>query len=121
MKQPPSVLEGRSIVIYYKTPPKRSKPSAKKESPMKYFFMITPNGDGGLSVEKLTKEQLEKRLNQELKDGLQRNFLSETKDWIELNDNNNEAIIIDGSIIVPKPVKTVVKYSLDSGIRGEDE
>jgi hypothetical protein len=83
---------------------------------MEHFFMITPNGDGGLTVRKLTKEKLEKQLDQELRDGLQRKFLfsDQLEEMPDLNDDKNEAFIIQGRVIVPTPVKTVVKYSLDS-------
>jgi len=76
---------------------------------MSSYFIIS-NSDGDTTVDKISKEELLRRLNESYYGNV------EYKNQVEESDTNywgEGVLIIKGEIVVPEPIETVKEYDID--------
>ena len=75
----------------------------------KYYLIYF--GEDGVTVEEMTKEKLEKQLNNNEYEGT--SFLDNATNEPNSEYLSHVAIIIKGEIITPKPVEVVKTYEIE--------
>lgn len=76
------------------------------------FFVITPDEDGGCSIEELTREQLEKHLNTEEDGEYVDTAFAEELPGSDPDYWQSKSVIIQGRIVVPQETRVVIKKEL---------
>jgi hypothetical protein len=76
------------------------------------YFMLWADEDGG-HCEKLTREQVQKRIQEMAEGGGDRSCINAVPKNSDMNYWGESVVIIKGSVVVPQKKEVVVKYEIE--------
>jgi len=73
---------------------------------IKYY--IIDNDDGNTNIYEMTKDQIEKELNEKIElNYLEKIESTDTSDW------GNKSLIIKGEIVIPRAKQKIIRYEVE--------
>lgn len=75
-----------------------------------YFWIETT--DGGVSIGRMTKQQVERGIAELVKDGTPPKFLKQPPSFDGFSPNDLGVLLIKGEIVVPQPKTVVTKFEV---------